>query len=382
MKKVTYINAHIYNTAARRFECGSLTVENGIIVPVDETCDTVDLGGAYVVPGLIDVHTHGRGGFESTEVSTDEFAKMAYSYAKAGTTSFMPTLMSVPIEQLKSSIDVAVKASAEEKSGAHILGVHLEGRYLNVKKKGAHKPEYLAPLDADELAGLIDRIHTPESKFSRFHITCAPELEGGEAFVKRAVDKGATVSIGHSNATCAECEAAMEWGVIGFTHLYNAMSALTHRAPGCVGAGLSSDAYTELICDGCHVVPEVVRLTYRAKTNEKLVLITDSAPSAGLPEGKYTMGGADVIVSDAAYLLDGTLTGSVISMFKGVKNLSKFAGISIEEALPCATINPARMVGADSEVGSLEVGKRADFIITDKDFSECTRVFVGGEEFE
>ena len=385
MARVTLTNAHIYNTAARRFERGALTMENGLIAAPDRTGEMIDLEGAYVIPGMVDVHTHGRGGYESTEANRDEFIEMARSYARAGTTSFMPTLMSVPFEQLEAGIDTAAAAKAVQASsegcGANILGVHLEGRYLNEKRKGAHNPEYLAPLDADELAGLIGRMKG--SHLRRFHITCAPELEGGESFVKRALAEGATVGIGHSDATCSECEKAIGWGVSSFTHLYNAMSPLTHRAPGCVGAGLSSDAYTELICDGRHVAPEVVRLTYRAKASDKLVLVTDSAPSAGLPDGNYKMGGADIIVGNgAAWLPGGTLTGSIISLLTAVRNLSAFAGIPVEEAIPCGTINPARMVGADSEVGSLEIGKRADLIVTDAKLEKIARVYVGGAAVE
>ncbi|MBQ8508948.1 MAG: N-acetylglucosamine-6-phosphate deacetylase [Clostridia bacterium] len=378
MAKIVYTNAWIYNTAARRFELGAMGVENGLICTPDGGAQTVDCGGAYIIPGLIDIHTHGRGGYESTEAGTEDFVKMAKSYAAAGTTSFLPTLMSVPLEMLEKSIDVTAEVKAmQDKApcGANILGIHLEGRYINEKRKGAHNPKYLAPLNADEMVGLMTRAASLE----RFHLICAPELEGGEAFVKRAVSMGATVTIGHSDATYDECVAAMDWGVTSFTHLYNAMSPMTHRAPGCVGAGLSSDAYTELICDGCHVNPAVVRMTYRAKAKDKLVLVTDSAPAAGLPEGNYKMGGADIVIGNgAAFLPDGTLTGSIISMFDGVKNLAKFAGISLAEALPAATSNPARLIGADGVVGSLEIGKNADFILLKEDQAAIDRVYVRG----
>ena len=158
------------------------------------------------------------------------------------------------------------------------------------------------------------------------------------------------------------------------------MSGLNHRAPGCVGAALSGDSYVELICDGVHVAPEAVKLAYRAKAKDKLVLITDSAPAAGLPEGKYRMGGADVVVRDGAvFLEDGTLTGGSISLFEAMKNLTRFAGIPLEDAIPAATANPARLLGVYSEVGSLEVGKRADFIVLGADDS-LRDVYVGGEK--
>lgn len=387
MNRIIFENAKIYDTASRSFRTGELTVCDGFIVMnggiSGRDAEHINLGGAYVIPGMVDVHTHGRSGFESTEVDAGDMIKMARTYAKAGTTSFFPTMMSVPFDRLEAGIDAAagaMKMQAGGMDGARVIGVHLEGRYLNVKKKGAHNPDYLKPLDQNELSGLVKRFASQGGK--RFHLTCAPELSNGENFVKSAVAEGVTVSIGHSNATAEECEKALGWGVTGFTHLYNAMSAMSHREPGCVGVGLASDAYCELICDGRHIDPVVVRATYRAKGSDKLVLITDSAPSAGLPEGRYTMGGAEILVGNgAAYLLDGTLTGSIIDLYTGMRNLAKFAGIPIEDAIPCATINPAKMVGADDEVGSLEFGRRADFIVADENY-DIKQVYVGGKIVE
>lgn len=385
-----YKNAFIFNTESRSFEPGDLCVKDGYIIE-NTDCNSgeiVNLHGAYVIPGLIDVHTHGRCGHDSVETSADEIIEMAYSYAKAGTTSFLPTVMSVPLENIESSLDNIASAIEKARKAtriANILGVHLEGRYLNPKRKGAHNPQYLTALDADELSRLINRFRASVSNPERYciHITCAPELDSGEKFVKRAVELSTTVAIGHSDATSEECKDALEWGANAFTHLFNAMSPLSHRAPGCVGAALSSDAYTELICDGRHIAPEVVRLTYRAKAKDRLVLVTDSAPAAGYPEGNYKMGGADIIIENgAAWLPDGTLTGSVIDMFTAVKNLAEYAGIPLTEAIPCATINPACMIGADHEIGSLEAGKRADFIVTDSRLSKIAGVYINGEKVE
>ena len=196
--------------------------------------------------------------------------------------------------------------------------------------------------------------------------------------VERAKKLGAVVSIGHSNATYEECVECVKWGAESYTHLFNGMSGFTHRAPGCAGAALSGDTYVELICDGVHVAPAAVKISYRAKA-DKLILITDSAPAAGLPEGNYTMGGADVVVRDGAvYLTDGTLTGGSISLFEAMRNLTKFAGIRIEDSIPTATEHPARLLGVYDRVGSLEVGKRADFIVLD-DNDDISAVYSGGE---
>ena len=371
-----FTDALIYSTDNRRFEPGELTVSNGRF-SADAPDKTVSLGGARVIPGMIDIHTHGHGGYESTEVDADGMTAMARSYASVGTTSFMATMMSVPLEQLEACIDAAAAAKTECAEGcANILGVYLEGRYISLAKKGAHDPRYIAAPNPDELERLIERGRPA----GRFYTICAPDVPGTEELVKRAVKLGATVSIGHSNATCAQCEECLGWGASCFTHLYNAMSGLNHRAPGCVGAALSGDSYVELICDGVHVAPEAVKLAYRAKAKDKLVLITDSAPAAGLPEGKYRMGGADVVVRDGAvFLEDGTLTGGSISLFEAMKNLTRFAGIPLEDAIPAATANPARLLGVYSEVGSLEVGKRADFIVLGADDS-LRDVYVGGKK--
>ena len=371
-----FTDALIYSTDNRRFEPGELTVANGRF-SADAPDETVSLGGARVIPGMIDIHTHGHGGYESTEVDADGMTAMARSYASVGTTSFMATMMSVPLEQLEACIDAAAAAKAARQKGcANILGVYLEGRYISLAKKGAHDPRYIAAPNPDELERLIERARPA----GRFYTICAPDIPGTEELVKRAVKLGAIVSIGHSNATCAQCEECLGWGASCFTHLYNAMSGLNHRAPGCVGAALSGDSYVELICDGVHVAPEAVKLAYRAKAKDKLVLITDSAPAAGLPEGKYRMGGADVVVRDGAvFLEDGTLTGGSISLFEAMKNLTRFAGIPLEDAIPAATANPARLLGVYSEVGSLEVGKRADFIVLGADDS-LRDVYVGGKK--
>lgn len=381
-----FINAKIYDTAAECFRDGTLYTENGRIVSECTADKTVDCRGAYLIPGLIDMHSHGRGGYEATDSDAHGYIEMAKAYAKAGTTSFMPTMMSVPFEDLERSVDACVAAKKTQDSdtgyqGANILGIHLEGRYIDVKRKGAHDPKYLAVLNADELESLIDRSRRNGSPIRRFHTIVAPELEGSETFIRRARELGATITIGHSDATYEECMAAMEWGANSFTHLFNAMSPLTHRAPGCVGAALSTDAYAELISDGRHVSPAVVRIVYRAKAKDKLVLITDSVPPAGLPDGEYVVGGARAICRDGAvWLPDGTLNGSIISMYDALTRFMQFNEITLEEALPYATINPAKLIGADDEIGSLEIGKRADFILLKEDKISIDKVYVNANE--
>lgn len=377
-----FTNAKIYNTQKRTFEEGTLYTEDGVICSPCTADETVDCVGAYMIPGMVDVHTHGRANVDSDNASRDEILRMARDYARVGTTSFMPTFATVPFNWYEKAIDSISEAKAEQNkgaAGANILGIHFEGRYLNEKKKGAHDSRLLAEPDADEIADIIDR--AAKGGLKCFHITCAPELPGGENFIKRAVSMGATVGIGHSAATFNECMAALKWGAVAFTHLYNAMSPLTHREPGCVGAGLSTEAYTELIPDGYHVDPAVVKITYMAKSPDKLVLITDSLPAAGMEPGIYKMGDSvcDTRNGKIAFCEDGvTINGSIIDLFTGMKNFMRFTGISLEEAITYATVNPAKMIGAESQVGSLEKGKRADFILLENDKETIRRVYVKG----
>ena len=211
------------------------------------------------------------------------------------------------------------------------------------------------------------------------HVTAAPELEGGMDFLHTVIENGATFAIGHSDATYEEAIAAVNAGAVSFSHLFNAMRPIHHRDMGTAGAGLLSDAYAELICDGIHLSPATVQLAHRMKRPERVVLITDSCKATGLPDGVYKKGSSEILVKDGKVTLpDGTISGSTLSLFDGMRNYAKFCGVSYEEAIPLATINPAKMVGLDKVCGSIEVGKRADMLVCDAEM-KLSRVCICGE---
>jgi N-acetylglucosamine-6-phosphate deacetylase len=377
-------NAQVYNTVLREFYYGSVLVMNGKIAvlyrgDVAEAPDGVELydaEGRMVIPGMVDIHTHGRAGGDFNTADGPMMEKMAASYLAGGVTAVMPTLASATMESLENSIDLINRlketSAAARGQMAYVAGTHLEGRYLNVKRRGAHAAELLVDPNADELEALMGRVQGAR------HISAALEKEGGEAFLVRALALGATVSLGHSDANFETANRLIEKGVTGLTHTFNAMPPLHHRDGGVVAAGLLSDtAYCEMICDGFHIAPHMVQLAYRL-AGRRLVLITDSMEATGCPDGEYSIAGNPVTVKDGkARTHDGAIAGSTLSMWEAVQNLRAFAGASFEDAVYAATMAPALEAGIDREVGSITVGKRADLLILDSD-TAIGAIFCGG----
>ncbi len=372
-------HARIYRSESRSFTDGDILVRDGRIsaIGVGLTCEadeSFDAAGRMVIPGLVDVHTHGRAGGDFGTAAGDQLLRTAQSYLTTGVTTVLPTLASAPLDELYAATDrIAALMGDETVPGLpNIAGIHLEGRYLNLAKRGAHAPDLLAPLDPDELESLLTRI--PGAR----HISAALELDGSGEFLRRALSLGATVSLGHSNADYATAVSLLGRGVTALTHLFNAHPPLHHRDGGAVAAGLlSRTAYCELICDGFHIAPEMVRLAYRL-AGERLVLITDSMEATGCPDGEYRIAGMPVTVSGGkARTHDGAIAGSTLSLWDAVCNLRDFAGIPFEDALYAATAAPAREVGLYGELGSLDIGKRADLLILDN-WLTPDRILCGG----
>lgn len=383
MKKL-YKNAYVYaelNTGERAFVKGWLLTDGELISGLGygepdgnfgEDIQTVDLGGDILAPGLIDVHTHGRAGGDFNSADAASMTKMSRSYLESGVTSVMPTLASDTLDGLYRSIENI--SAAKEQGAENFIGVHLEGRYLNKKRRGAHAEALLAPLDACEIEKLIIEM----KKVGAAHVSAALELDESGEFIKTATENGATLGLAHTDATYAEASRAFESGAVSLTHTYNAMSPFHHRDGGAVGAGLlNNKVYCELIVDGFHVSPEAVAMAYNLK-KDKLVLITDSMEATGMPDGEYSIAGLPVTVKDGkARTCEGAIAGSTLSLIDGVKNLAAFADIPFAEALYHATASPAKMLGVFDRVGSLEVGKTANMLVLDKELNVLEVIFEG-----
>lgn len=356
--KELFINGRVWQEDHSFAENCPILVENGRILAVGKGSDSAaadrvtDCRGLMVLPGLLDVHTHGRAGGDFSTASAEKMRQMRTDYLRHGVTSLFPTLASGTAEKWHTAIR-NIQACGFD-------GIHLEGRYLNPVKRGAHPERLLVPLSAADLEEYLCEIRIP------CHVTAAYELDTDGSFAAKALEHGATLGLGHTNATTAEAELAVSRGVTSFTHLYNAMPPLHHRAGGAVSVALNGGYYGELIADGMHVCPEMIRLAYRCLGKDRFVLITDSMEATGCPDGQYAIAGQPVqVVGGRALTLDGALAGSTLNLWDGVQNLMRFAGVPLEDAIACAALNPARMVGVSEAVGSIAPGKRADLLLTE-----------------
>lgn len=373
----------VYRTALREFVRADILCEDGIILDTEcksipENATVVDCTGKYIIPGLVDIHTHGRTKKDFNFADENGVRELRASYAKVGTTTVMATLASATPESLIASMEAIGKNRTAEPGIATVVGTHLEGRYLNPKRRGAHATELLHSLDADELQSFIEKMMPLP-----IHISSACELEGGEEFVRRAKSLGATCGMVHSDATYDEAMAAVSWGVTSFTHTYNAMRPIHHREPGNMVASLLTDsAYSEFIVDGEHSHPKMIEMASRLKPADKLILVTDSMEAAGCEDGEYAIAGLPVFVRNGrAVNSEGALAGSTLDLFTALCNYMKFAGRALEDAVPCATSNPATMIGIDNVCGSIENGLRADFVIIEnKESPVRVAVYAGGKK--
>jgi len=328
---------------------------------VPEDCKLVDVQGAYVSPGFIDVHTHGRGGEDTMYATKESLEKMAKATLTTGVTSFLPTTMTNPIEETYKAIK-NVHDHMHDIEGARIIGVHMEGPFLNPIYKGAQPESAIIKPTKENYKKLTGDYADIVKK-----MTIAPEVEGAVDFI-RALSPDVVMSIGHTNATFDEAVAGYEAGARSTTHTYNAMTPLKHRDPGVVGLAMyNKDVYSELILDGMHVRFEAAKILYEAKGDHHLMLVTDSCEAATMPEGEYRLGGQTIYSKGGvARLADGTIAASIVPMNLSVHHAHEHFGIEMWQAARLASTNPADSQGRE-DLGRIKAGATADLAIFDED---------------
>lgn len=369
--KTRIISGKVYNTEKCAFEERTLYFDD-VICGKGIALKTIDAAGAYVLPGFIDLHTHGRMGIDIMEADTSEMNALALEYAKTGVTTMYPTVMTAPLDKIYRAIDT-IKSAA---GGAKFAGIHVEGPYIDKEKRGCHTESFIREPHFDEISQIIERIAPLHA-----HFTIAPEHDDkGEGVINKIVRSGGSVGIGHTGADAETVRRALADGAVSFTHTFNAMSEFRHREPGASGMALATPAFAEFICDGIHLAPETVEAAYNAKLRfgDKFVLITDSIPAAGLPDGDYDMNGIPFTLrGKKACTSAGTIVGSALDIPTAILNLMRFCDIPLEKALLCATKAPAEMAGIYDKTGSLDIGKSADIVICDERLG-IQKVIVSG----
>jgi len=361
-------NAKVF--IGREFVDGGIEFDEKFISIGKIEGEAFDAQGCYIIPGLIDIHTHAAMGADASDGDIDGMNTMSKYYASLGVTSWCPTTMTLKEDTLSVAMET-IKNFRREEAGAKVAGINLEGPFVCYAKRGAQAAE---------------NIHTPDSQmFNRLNeksggiiklVTVAPEEPNAMEFIKE-VSKICTVSLGHTSADYYTAVMAYENGASHATHLFNAMPSLHHREPGVIAAASDYGATVELITDGFHVHPSVIRLTNRL-FRDKLILISDSLRCAGMPDGDYTLGGQPITMAGGKAVLSGTdtLAGSSIHLMEGMRRSVKF-GITLENAVYAASTAPAKVIGA-TDIGSIEKGKFADFVMLDKDLN-VKKVFINGK---
>ncbi|EPR10347.1 N-acetylglucosamine-6-phosphate deacetylase [Ruminiclostridium papyrosolvens] len=332
--------------------------------------EIVDAKGNYVSPGFIDMHIHGSGGYDIMDGTEESLATISSIVAKNGVTGILATTMTMNREKIYTALDNIKHFMGKEAQGAKILGVHLEGPFINRKYKGAQADEFIIEPDFSFIEKYVDIIKV---------MTLAPEMDENYKFIKEVKEKTKIIlSMGHSNAEYEQAVKAIENGVSHATHTFNAMSPLNHRNPGVVGAVLNSDIYCELIADKIHVHPAIFNILATIKGMDKVILITDSMRAGCLHDGISELGGQKVIIkNNTARLEDGTLAGSTLRLNHAIKNFMDYTGNGICQVVKLASLNPAKELGIEKDRGSLEVGKYSDIVILDEEFNILKTIVEG-----
>ena len=343
-------------------------------IRIPENSEHFSATGLTLVPGFIEPHIHGCGGVDVMDATSQSLEIIAKTLARHGTTSFLPTTVSAPIDILSAAVERLGSLLGKTFPGATPLGIHLEGPFLNVEKRGTHQPSNVRPPDPQLLSTWIERSHQ-----SIRLITMAPELDVASKTADFARHQDVVVAMGHSDASYAEASAAADAGTRYAVHTFNAMRQFTHRDPGIVGAVLADDRiFAEIIADGVHVAPEVVRLFAKAKGPTRILLATDATSATGMPDGEYALGASHVQVQHGICRdAEGRLAGSTLTQDRALRNLLKWTDLRFADALLSLTANPAAALRL-SERGRIEPGAIADLTLLDSNL-EVVRTWVGGE---
>jgi len=398
-KPLVFKNAKII-TPIRVIDNGVLVVKEGKIssvgprneIKVPKNAKGIDVAGKYLTPGFIDIHLHGGGGADTMDATQEAMEKLSVVHARGGVTSILPTTWTAPLDDIIRAIEAIGLAKRRILSGAQVLGVHLEGPYLSVQQKGAQNQKYLKSPKPEEYLKLLDEYDCI------LRISAAPELEGGLELGRELSKRGIVASIAHTNATYQDMLAAIDAGYTHVTHMYSRMSGLkrvnAYKISGAIESTLLLDELTtEVIADGHHLPPSLIKLIIKAKGVDRVSLITDATRATGLGPGRYSIAGLDCVVEAnvteefeipenkgnyvAKLLSRDAFVGSVATMNRCVRNMVKFVGLSIQDALKMATINPAKVIGMGQKKGSLAKGKDADMVILDDDVN-VIMTMVGG----
>lgn len=328
--------------------------------------EVIDAEGLLVLPGLVDIHSHGAAGEDFSDGNPEGLKKILQYEKRCGITSYCPTSMTFPKERLR-QIFASIKG-AQTEDGATVVGINMEGPFLDPAKKGAHVEKWIAAPDV----AFVRELNQDADGLVRL-VTLAPNMDGAEEFIKEMHEE-VCISLGHTAADYDCASRAMKLGAHHVTHLYNAMQPFRHRAPGLIGAAMDDpECMVELICDGYHIHPSAIRAAFRMFGPERVILISDSMRATGMENGTYELGGQEVTVKDRkAVLKDGTLAGSATNLYGCMCKAVEF-GIPLEQAIMAATANPARSIGIFDRVGSIRIGKQADLLLVSENL-ELKRV--------
>ena len=347
------------------------TIVDAAALPADLT--VIDGNGQMLAPGLIDVQVNGGGGVLLNDQPTvDGVRAIMQAHRKYGTTAMLPTLITDHRGKMETAI--AAVTDAIDAGVPGIVGIHLEGPYLNPERKGVHSADIIRPMEDDAIE-LLTRLSN-----GRILVTMAPE-KAAKGTIKALAEKGVLVCAGHTAGNYAHIQSAIDEGLRGFTHLFNAMSPMNHREPGVAGAAMADDTtWCGLIADGYHVHPAVLKVAIHAKATGKIMLVTDAMPTVGADDKRFTLGGEEIIAADGrCALADGTLAGSDLDMISAVKNCVEMVGLNLGEALRMASLYPAEFLKLDDKMGRIAPGYQADMILFDDAFN-VSRSWINGAE--